>query len=395
MIRRLVQIMERIVHGNWDRQPRASAQRIALAIGILTATISVSQAGPALLFDAGSGRVLYAEDHDHVWHPASLTKIMTAYMTFDAIKTGKLTLQSKIVSSELSTQQAPSKVGLPIGATMTVELALQALIVKSANDVAVMLAEAVAGNVEDFAKQMNATARRIGMTHTNFVNPHGLPAAEQLTTARDLGILAMAVLRDYPEYGSLWTQHDMRIGKRRLRTHNGLLRTYDGADGLKTGFICDSGYNVVATASRDGRRVVAVVLGEPSGAARTVRAAGLLEHGFQAAAWNDLAQPPHTIRTLPVPSDAKSAPTVVRNELANRECNGGRRRVPAVAAVAKAKQQRLELAKKAAAAGAAPTSAPAAAAPAAKAATPVDAGPKAPAKQTAAPQGTPPAKAAN
>ena len=388
------------MHDFLDRMSRAVVWRLSLGIALLAPLVGTAEAGPALLFDASSGRVLYAEDHDHVWHPASLTKIMTAYMTFDAIKAGKLTLQSKIVSSELSVQQAPSKVGLPIGATMTVELALQALIVKSANDVAVMLAEAVAGSVEEFSKQMNATARRIGMTHTNFVNPHGLPAAEQLTTARDLGILAMAVLRDYPEYGSLWTQHDMRIGKRRLRTHNGLLRTYEGADGLKTGFICDSGYNVVATASRDGRRVVAVVLGESSGAARTVRAANLLEHGFQAVGWNDLAQPPHTIRTLPVPADAKSAPTVVRNELANRECNGGRRRVPAVAAVAKSKQQRLDLAKKAGVTGAPAAGAATAAAAvpgAAKPAAPVGAegAAKSPAKQSAAPQGAVPAKAAN
>jgi D-alanyl-D-alanine carboxypeptidase len=295
---------------------------------------SAALAGPALLFDAKDGRVLYAEDHDHVWHPASLTKIMTAYMTFEAIKAGKLTMQSRITASEVSTQQPPSKVGLPVGATMTVELALQALIVKSANDVAVMLAEAIGGDVETFSKQMNETSKRIGMTHSNFVNPHGLPAPEQVTTARDLGILSMAVLRDFPEHGALWQQSDMRIGRRRLRSHNGLLRTYDGADGLKTGFICDSGYNVVATASRDGRRVIAVVLGASSGAQRNIRAAGLLEHGFETAAWRQAVQQQHTIKTLPIPADAKSTATIVRSELANRDCGGrGRRKVvkPAVA----------------------------------------------------------------
>jgi D-alanyl-D-alanine carboxypeptidase len=323
-----------------------------LAIAMLAAASfadTAVQAGPALLFDAKDGRVLYAEDHDHVWHPASLTKIMTAYMTFDAIKAGKLTMQSRISASEVSVQQAPSKVGLPVGATMTVELALQALIIKSANDVAVMLAEAIAGNVDDFSIQMNATAKRLGMTHSNFVNPHGLPAAEQVTTARDLATLSLAVLRDYPEHGALWSQADMRIGRRKLRTHNGLLKTYDGADGLKTGFICDSGYNVVATATRDGRRVVAVVLGAASGGQRTIRAAELLEHGFQTAAWRDVVQQPHTIKTLPVPVDAKSTPTVVRNELLNRACNGGRRVKPAAAAVAKVKLQRQDIATKAAA----------------------------------------------
>ncbi len=381
LIRCFVQPSESFVNGFSRRLPLGA---IALSTALVSLTLMVDQAsaGPALVFDAGNGRVLYAEDHDNVWHPASLTKIMTAYMTFEAIKAGKLTLQSKIVASEVSVLQPPSKIGLPVGATMTVELALQALIIKSANDVAVMLAEGMAGSVEDFAKQMNATAKRIGMTHSNFVNPHGLPDAAQTTTARDLGILSMAVLRDFPEYAALWQKHDVRIGRRVLRTHNGLLRTYDGADGLKTGFICDSGYNVVATASRDGKRVVAVVLGEPSGAARTIRAAGLLEHGFQNGAWSDLTQPPHTVRTLPIPVDAKSAPTVVRNELLNRECNPGRRRPAAVAAVAKAKQQRAELAKKA---GATPVAA---------GATAVAPAPKpAPATKTAAPQA--PVKAAN
>lgn len=317
----------------------------ALALAVPAAT---ANAGPALLFDAKDGRVLYAEDQDHVWHPASLTKIMTAYMTFEAIKAGKLTLQSRIAASEVSTQQAPSKVGLPVGATMTVELALQALIIKSANDVAVMLAEAISGDVDTFAKEMTATAKRLGMSHSHFVNPHGLPAPEQVTTARDLGLLSIAVLRDFPEHSALWTQADMRIGRRRLRSHNGLLRTYDGADGLKTGFICDSGYNVVATASRDGRRVVAVVLGESSGAARNIRAAGLLEHGFQTASWREAVQQTYTVKTLPVAADAKATPTVVRQELVNRDCGGRGRRKPAqVAAVAKVKQQRADLAKKA------------------------------------------------
>ncbi len=364
---------------------RYVAAATALAIGMTAA--ATTQAGPALLFDAKDGRVLYSEDHDHVWHPASLTKIMTAYMTFNAIKAGKLTLQSKISASEVSTQQAPSKIGLPVGATMTVELALQALIIKSANDVAVMLAEAIGGNVDDFAVMMNATAKRLGMTHSYFVNPNGLPAPEQVTTARDLATLALAVLRDYPEYGSLWSQADMRIGRRRIATHNGLLRTYDGADGLKTGFICDSGYNVVATATRDGRRVVAVVLGSASGAQRTIRAAELLEHGFQTAAWRDALQPPHTIKTLPVPADAKSTPTVVRNELANRACNGGRRVRPAAATVAKVKQQRQELAKKAVAPSAANPGAAAVSAPVPTVK---------PVTKTAAPASTAPAaKAAN
>lgn len=328
---------------------KQAATGAAIVAMLLASAAPRAVAAPALLFDAKDGRVLYAEEPDHVWHPASLTKIMTAYMTFEAIKAGKLTMQSRITASELSTQQAPSKVGLPVGATMTVELALQALIVKSANDVAVMLAEAMGGDVDAFAKQMNETAKRLGMKHTHFVNPHGLPSPEQVTTARDLGILSMAVLRDYPEHAALWTQADMRIGRRRLRSHNGLLRTYDGADGLKTGFICDSGYNVVATATREGRRVIAVVLGASSGAARNLRAAGLLEHGFQTAGWREVVQQTHTIATLPVAADAKSTPTIVRGELANRDCGGrGRRKVAKPATAEKAPKAKADAVKKSA-----------------------------------------------
>ena len=164
---------------------------------------SAAWAGPTLLLDASDGLILYAEDYDNQWHPASLTKIMTAYVTFEALREGKLKLDSKIGCSELAYLQPPSKVGLPVGAEMTVETALQALIVKSANDVAVMLAEGVAGTQEAFVARMNATAARLGMTRTKFVNPNGLPAPEQVTTARDLAKLAQAVIRDYPEHARL------------------------------------------------------------------------------------------------------------------------------------------------------------------------------------------------
>ena len=153
----------------------ARLTRLALA-AVLAALAAPAVAGPALLFDAADGRVLYAEDADNQWHPASLTKIMTAYVTFEALKEGKLTMASKIGCSELANSQSPSKIGLPVGAEMTVETALQTLIVKSANDVAVMLAEAVSGSQEAFVERMNATAARLGMTRTKFVNANGLPA---------------------------------------------------------------------------------------------------------------------------------------------------------------------------------------------------------------------------
>ena len=184
--------------------------------------------------------------------------------------------------------QPPSKIGLPVGGEMTVDQGLQALIIKSANDVAVMLAEAVAGNEAAFVTNMNAAAKRLGMSSTVFVNPNGLPAPAQVTTARDLAKLARAIINDFPEYAHYWAKPEMRLGKNRLVTHNGLLRSFEGADGMKTGFTCDSGFNVVATASRDGRRIIAVVLGEASSAERNVRAASLLEYGFQQTGWKQL-----------------------------------------------------------------------------------------------------------
>lgn len=265
----------------------------------------VAAAGPALLFEAQSGKILYAEDADNLWHPASLTKIMTAYVAFEAIRDGKLSLDDKLVTSELANKEPPSKIGLPVGAEMSVDLALKALIVKSANDVAIMLAEKIGGNVEGFVDRMNATAQRLGMQRTRFVNPNGLPAEGQVTTARDLAKLSRAVMRDFPQYAELWALSDFQIGKRRLASHNTLLKSLEGADGLKTGFICDSGFNVVASATRDGTRLMAVVLGEQTSQGRSLRASSLLEHGFQHAGWKSFFNPTD-IDNMPLDENAKS-----------------------------------------------------------------------------------------
>lgn len=256
------------------------------------------QATPTLLFDVANGKVLYAEDIDNQWHPASVTKVMTAYLVFEAIKSGDLKLTDKIICSEKAHKQQPSKIGLPIGAELSVETGLKALIIKSANDVAVMLAEAVSGSEEAFVRKMNVTAKRLGMTRTNFVNPNGLPADEQVTTARDLAKLTRAVVDEYPQYADLWKTPVMRLGKIRLGSHNRLLKTFEGADGMKTGFICDSGFNVVASATRDGRRLMAVVLGLPTARDRNMRAAKLLEYGFLTYEWKTLFDAP-TLEKMP------------------------------------------------------------------------------------------------
>ncbi|MGH8338588.1 MAG: D-alanyl-D-alanine carboxypeptidase family protein, partial [Gammaproteobacteria bacterium] len=270
------------------RSASRAVARVAVTLAVLASAIASADAGPALLFDAASGQVLYSEDVDDSWYPASLTKIMTAYVAFEAVKTGQLKLDQKITVSVVANLQPPSKVGLPVGGEMSVEVALQALIVKSANDVAVMLAEAISGSEAAFVERMNATAKRLGMTKTKFVTANGLPAPDQATTARDLAKLTRAIIRDYPEYARYWAMAEMRVGKLRLQTHNALLKTFEGADGFKTGFTCDSGYNVVASATRNGRRLVAVVLGEPDGSSRAIRAASLLEHGFQLQGWKTL-----------------------------------------------------------------------------------------------------------
>lgn len=246
------------------------------------------RAGPALVFEPQTGLVIYSEEADRLWHPASLTKLMTAYIAFTALRDGKLSLEDNVICSQNAQIQPPSKIGLPIGAEMSVDMALKALIIKSANDVAVMLAERIGGTEEAFVQQMNETAKRLGMDRTKFFNPHGLPHDGQVTTARDLGILARTLWEEFPEYAHLYSMASFEIGGRKLSSHNGLLKTFEGADGMKTGFICDSGFNVVASAHRDGRRIVAVILGAQSNSARTQRAAALIEHGFENYLWKTL-----------------------------------------------------------------------------------------------------------
>jgi D-alanyl-D-alanine carboxypeptidase len=297
--------------------------------------------GPALVFETAEGKVLYAEDLDDHWHPASLTKIMTAYLTFEAIKTGKLTLEQRLPYSERAQMQPPSKLGLHVGATLTVDQALKALIIKSANDVAVVLAEGIDGSQAEFVARMNRTTQALGMTRTTFVNPNGLPAHEQVTTARDLGKLARAVIKDYPEYLSYWSMFDARIGKIHIGTHNGLLRSFEGANGMKTGFICDSGFNVVASATRDGRQLMAIVLGESTSALRTVRAANLLEHGFQSYDWKLLFNHTASLDTMPIADGAKNVVSV-RREVRSYECGNGPLKKPRKKRVIKKKVQAAE-----------------------------------------------------
>ncbi len=245
-------------------------------------------AGSALLFDADNGHVLYAEDPDTPWYPASLTKMMTAYLAFEAIRDHKATNDTKIFMSQLARSQPPTKLGLKVGADIALGDALTALMMRSANDLAVAIAEGLGGDVQSWVKMMNQKAADLGMSHTHFINPNGLPAEQQVTTARDMGLLAQALLRDFPDRMGIYAMTEATINKIQIGTHNSLLGSYPGADGIKTGYTCASGYNLAASATRDGHKLIAVLLGEESNAKRTARAAALLDSGFRTREWKEL-----------------------------------------------------------------------------------------------------------
>lgn len=241
---------------------------------------SDARANPSLVFDAGSGKVLHAEQAGRVWHPASLTKIMTAYIVLEELKAGRLKRGQRLTVSKFAASKPPSKLGVPAGRTITVQQALKAVMIRSTNDMAVVLAEAVSGSESQFAEKMNRTARRLGMTRTHFVNSHGLHDVRQVTTARDMGLLAQAILQKFPKGSKIFSERYVQWGKVKLSNRNRLLGKFRGLDGLKTGFVCASGFNLVATAKRGGRRLVSVVMGAPTGRFRFDESAHLLRRAF-------------------------------------------------------------------------------------------------------------------
>jgi D-alanyl-D-alanine carboxypeptidase len=310
---------------------------IGLLVGATLFAPSLAIAGPALVFEPYNGTVFYAEDPDAPWFPASLTKLMTAYVTFHALKDGKIKPDDKLVCTQEAAAQAPSKLGLAVGGELTVDIGLKVLIVKSANDVAVMLAEKVGGTQEAFIAQMNEAAKTLGMAHTTYVNVNGLPDDRQVTSARDLAKLTRAIIVEFPEYASLFAMPQVQVGKKIIHTHNGMLVDFEGADGMKTGFICDSGFNIVASATRDGRKLVAVVLGEVSPASRRDRASDLLENGFKRYFWKSVFGT--SIDGLAVQASLSDAPAHLRNDV----CGGGRaKRVAAHKAAGRKSKGRLK-----------------------------------------------------
>lgn len=240
-----------------------------------------AEAGPTLLFDTKTGEVLHAYKPFDRWYPASLTKLMTVYVTFDQIAQGRISMNSPVTITANAAAEPPSKMGYRIGTQISVEDAIQILMVKSANDVAVALAEAVGGGSEPrFISEMNRAAARLGMTDSNFVNPHGLPDSRQITSARDMALLTRALIERFPQHQHFFSMPSIQVGNRVMKNHNKLIGRFRGADGMKTGFICASGFNVVSTATRGGRRLGVVVFGSPNAALREKVAAALLEAGF-------------------------------------------------------------------------------------------------------------------
>jgi len=236
--------------------------------------------GPYIVVDVNSGRVIEEHDALRPWYPASTTKLMTLYATFEAIRAGELSLGTEVHYSQNAANQPPAKMGFSPGTILSLDNAIKMMMVKSANDIAVAVAETVGGSVEGFSARMNAAAAKLGMTRSHFNNPNGLPDENNYSSARDMAIVARALLTDYREYADYFDLPAIQIGRRVLRNYNKLLQRYPGATGMKTGFICASGYNLVASAKRGQREVIAVVFGQYGGKTRMERAAELLDEGF-------------------------------------------------------------------------------------------------------------------
>ncbi len=262
----------------------AGALSVLTGAGALFASAGAPRAAPALVVDVSSGAVLHAEEATRPWYPASLTKLMTVYVALRAVHEGRVSLQTPMVVSNRAAKMAPSKMGFKPGTEVTLENALKMIMVKSANDVSVTIAEGVSGSVEKFSGEMNQVAAALGMRQSHFVNPNGLHHEDHVSSAQDMAILARALLIHFPQHEKLYGIGALKLGTKVIPTHNGLLGRYPGADGMKTGFVCASGFNVVASATRGGRRiVVTVVMGSPNAKTRTLKAMALFEQGFAAS----------------------------------------------------------------------------------------------------------------
>lgn len=296
---------------------KASLRAIVVAAAALSAFPAI--AAPSVVVDVGSGKVLWHDEAFRRWYPASLTKLMTAYVTFRAIEAGEIALTSPVRMTKTSAAEPASKMGYPPGSIMTLDNALKMMLIKSANDIATAVGENVGGSEAAFAALMNAEAARLGMTDSHFVNANGLPSEEQYTTARDLALLVVALRNEFPEFAGYFKIEALSAGNSLMRTYNTLIGRFDGADGMKTGFICASGFNIVGSATRDGRTLAAVVLGAKSAEERAVQAAELLVKGFENSGGAE-----HSITSLPA-YGSRNVPTDMRDKICTEQAAAERR----------------------------------------------------------------------
>ena len=294
---------------NFIRQAAKRARHGVVGLGIVV--IAAVVLGPpgeaqaryaAIVMDAETGTVLHAANADTRNYPASLTKMMTLYMTFEALDQGRLTLHQRLPVSRRAQGMTPSKLYLQAGQTIRVEDAVLALVTKSANDAAVVLAEALGGEEWKFARMMTDRARALGMRRTTFRNASGLPNRHQLSTARDMATLSRALIYDYPHYYHYFSTVRFRYNGRTYGSHNNLLDEYRGTDGIKTGYIRASGFNLAASVVRDGRRLIAVVFGGRTARSRDRHIMALLDDGFAKA---------RRLRTIPVVSPPPRKPVEI------------------------------------------------------------------------------------
>lgn len=259
---------------------------LILALVLAAIALEPASAKPrfsALAVDARTGKILFSSDADGLRHPASLTKVMTLYLLFEDLESGKIKLDTGLRVSRRASGMAPSKLGLKPGTSIAVEDAIKALITKSANDVAAVIAENLGGSEAEFAQRMTRTARRLGMSKTVFRNASGLPNPQQVTTARDMATLGLRIQRDFPQYYPYFRISQFSYRGRVYKTHNKLIGRYDGTDGIKTGYIAASGFNLTSSVRRGAKRVVGVVIGAKSGSSRNAYMMKMLDKAFAKA----------------------------------------------------------------------------------------------------------------
>ncbi len=289
--------------------------RFAFAVAPLAFLFAgAAWAEPYLVLDFQTGDVLMEKDATEPWFPASTTKLMTTYVALSAVRDARLTMDTPLTMSRRAATLPASKMGFRAGTLVTLDNALKMLMVKSPNDVAWMIGENISGSMDKFAAEMNAAAAKLGMHESHFVNPNGLHDPDHYSSARDMAILASALLKEFPDHADLFDIGELRLGRMLIRNHNGLLGHYPGADGMKTGFTCPAGWNIVASAERDGRKLIVVIFGAPTPVVRNNEAAMLFDRGF--------AMSPAGQKLEALPASAVTSPPDIRDEICRRRGQG-------------------------------------------------------------------------